>query len=157
MRSSLRLSPRAAGARLVGAFAFAAMTITPVQAKVFAISCSGSSEITFNGPPKSKTNVNETRVFIVDEEAKSVAFYNEILGAPVSLCPTGASSCVYDFYPNEIMLTSGGPGRLSVAMLIDRAVGAIWLLMYFDDRHREFKGGCKPIEVPTANTKYNAF
>jgi len=127
------------------------------QAKTFAISCAGSSEITFNGPPKSKSRVSEARTFVINDDEKTVAFYNEIIGAAVPLCMKNATSCSYDFYPNEVSLTSAGPGRNSVAMIVDRAVGSIWLLQYSDEGHREFKGGCKPTAMPAPDTKYNAF
>jgi hypothetical protein len=119
-----------------------------------AISCTGTETKTGHAGRK-PTIATRTRVYIIDEVAKDVSYWNPVYGKSVSLC-IGRDKCAPEFNPHVITL-SAGSGDDMVEVTIDRQTGTYWQLSSDSIQTYRFSGACSRTAMPSADLSKNKF
>jgi hypothetical protein len=136
-------------------FAWLASLTFPAQAALSgAIQCTGT-QTTVKADTKIEQKSTMTKIFIIDEERKDVAYYNPEYGQAFSRCES-LRPCKFNFYP--LMIVSEG-GDLH--LIVDRQRGTIWEMAVnredFPQDDYQFSGACQPVPMPAPDISRRKF
>lgn len=125
-------------------------------AEPFAISCTGHMEHSDSDLLEEPESGIETRIYIVDEKHREVAYWNPALAAAVPVCDEAKGQCIRDFYPARIYVEMRSRLGTRRIVSLDRQAGTA-----FDDLGGEFGfsflGNCTRTAMPSPDTSSFVF